>query len=375
MSDAVLDLSIIIPSYNPDEKLIKVVEGLKEKGFHDMIVVNDGSDAAHQEPFRKLDGECTIIHHKENKGKGRALKTAFSFCLENRKRTLGVITVDGDNQHKPEDVYACGKALLEKKDSLVLGCRDFSGADVPKKSKYGNTITKGVFRVFCGLKISDTQTGLRAISRDRLAELLAIKGERYEYETNMLLEAKDLEIPITEVPIQTVYINDNESSHFHPVRDSIKIYGIIIKFFMNSMASTGIDLSLFFLASLLFEKLRMPQAALIFAATAVARICSSLFNYKVNRKIVFGKGTTYSIVKYYILCVCQMLVSAGIVSLLSTAFLAGSFISTVIKAITDTCLFFISFRIQKNWVFKKQQEREAKNVFSFHTGLVAKKMK
>lgn len=375
MSDAVLDLSIIIPSYNPDEKLIKVVEGLKEKGFHDMIVVNDGSDAAHQEPFRKLDGECTIIHHKENKGKGRALKTAFSFCLENRKRTLGVITVDGDNQHKPEDVYACGKALLEKKDSLVLGCRDFSGADVPKKSKYGNTITKGVFRVFCGLKISDTQTGLRAISRDRLAELLAIKGERYEYETNMLLEAKDLEIPITEVPIQTVYINDNESSHFHPVRDSIKIYGIIIKFFMNSMASTGIDLSLFFLASLLFERLRMPQAALIFAATAVARICSSLFNYKVNRKIVFGKGTTYSIVKYYILCVCQMLVSAGIVSLLSTAFFAGSFISTVIKAITDTCLFFISFRIQKNWVFKKQQEREAKNVFSFHTGLVAKKMK
>lgn len=375
MSDAVLDLSIIIPSYNPDEKLIKVVEGLKEKGFHDMIVVNDGSDAAHQEPFSKLDGECTIIHHKENKGKGRALKTAFSFCLENRKRTLGVITVDGDNQHKPEDVYACGKALLEKKDSLVLGCRDFSGADVPKKSKYGNTITKGVFRVFCGLKISDTQTGLRAISRDRLAELLAIKGERYEYETNMLLEAKDLEIPITEVPIQTVYINDNESSHFHPVRDSIKIYGIIIKFFMNSMASTGIDLLLFFLASLLFERLRMPQAALIFAATAVARICSSLFNYKVNRKIVFGKGTTYSIVKYYILCVCQMLVSAGIVSLLSTAFLAGSFISTVIKAITDTCLFFISFRIQKNWVFKKQQEREAKNVFSFHTGLVAKKMK
>lgn len=375
MSDAVLDLSIIIPSYNPDEKLIKVVEGLKEKGFHDMIVVNDGSDAAHQEPFSKLDGECTIIHHKENKGKGRALKTAFSFCLENRKHTLGVITVDGDNQHKPEDVYACGKALLEKKDSLVLGCRDFSGADVPKKSKYGNTITKGVFRVFCGLKISDTQTGLRAISRDRLAELLAIKGDRYEYETNMLLEAKDLEIPITEVPIQTVYINDNESSHFHPVRDSIKIYGIIIKFFMNSMASTGIDLLLFFLASLLFERLRMPQAALIFAATAVARICSSLFNYKVNRKIVFGKGTTYSIVKYYILCVCQMLVSAGIVSLLSTAFLAGSFISTVIKAITDTCLFFISFRIQKNWVFKKQQEREAKNVFSFHTGLVAKKMK
>lgn len=375
MSDAVLDLTIIIPSYNPDEKLIKVVEGLKEKGFHDIIIVNDGSDSNHQEPFKKLDGEYTIIHHKENKGKGRAMKTAFSFCAENRKHSLGVITVDGDNQHKPEDVYACGKALLERPDSLVLGCRDFSGADVPKKSRYGNHITKGVFRIFCGLKISDTQTGLRAFSADKLIQMSEIKGERYEYETNVLLEAKDMNLSFTEVPIQTVYINDNESSHFHPVRDSLKIYGIIIKFFMNSIASTGIDLSLFFLLTLVLKKTQMSQTALIFCATAIARVCSSLFNYKVNRSVVFGKGTTYSIVKYYILCVCQMMVSAGIVSLLSAAFGAGSIASTVLKALTDTCLFFISFRIQKNWVFRRQPIEEMKSAFTLQTRLNAKKMK
>lgn len=375
MNDAVLDLVIIIPSYNPDEKLIKVVEGLKEKGFHDIIVVNDGSDKEHQEIFQKLDGECTIIHHKVNKGKGRAMKTAFAFCAENRKQAKGVITVDGDNQHKPEDVYACGKALLERGENLVLGCRNFGGADVPKKSKYGNCITREIFHLLCGLKISDTQTGLRAIPLNRLSELMQIKGERYEYETNMLLEAKDLELSITEVPIQTVYINDNESSHFHPVKDSLKIYGIIIRFFMNSIASTGIDLALFLLLNLLLGKAGVEQTIKIFAATAVARLFSSLFNYKVNREVVFGKGSTYSIVKYYTLCICQMLVSAGLVSLFSAMVTAGSFASTLIKACTDTCLFFISFRIQKNWVFRKIRIKENRNVFVFQMGLHAKKMK
>lgn len=376
MQDAVLDLTVIIPSFNPDEKLIKVVEGLKEKGFHDIIVVNDGSDEAHMKPFSEIDGICTIIHHNGNKGKGRAMKTAFAFCVENRKKSAGVITVDGDNQHHPDDVYACGEALLEHPGSLVLGCRNFSGDDVPFKSKYGNGITKGVFRALCGLKISDTQTGLRAISQGNLEEMLQIKGERYEYETNMLLETKNLDMKITEVPIRTIYINDNESSHFNPIKDSIKIYGIIIKFFINSIASTGIDLALYFVANLLLSKTFLQQAAVIYIATAFARVCSSLFNYKVNRKVVFGGGSSTSIIKYYVLCVCQMTISATIVFLLSNTLHASSLVSTVLKAVTDTCLFFISFRIQKNWVFKKEHvKKELTKVVAFHSGMAVKKMK
>lgn len=375
MQDTVLNLTIVIPSYNPDEKLHKVVDGLRERGFHDIVVVNDGSDEEHLKPFEYVGNRCTVIHHKENKGKGRAMKTAFAFCMENRKKSLGVITVDGDNQHHPEDVYACGKALLENREHLILGCRNFSSDDVPFKSKYGNNITKGIFSVLCGLKISDTQTGLRAISMEQLPKIAQIRGERYEYETNMLLETKNMEMEITEVPIKTIYINDNESSHFNPIKDSIKIYGMIIKFFMNSIASTAIDLVLFFAISLLLGKMSLMQGTSVFLATVIARICSSLFNYKVNRKVVFGQGNALSLVKYYILCVCQMMVSATIVTLISNWLVASSLVSTVIKAVTDTCLFFISFRIQKNWVFKKQAQESEAEVLFFRHKLPMKKAK
>lgn len=375
MQDAVLNLTIIIPSYNPDEKLVQVVEGLTTRGFHDIIVINDGSDEAHQKPFNKVESRCTIIHHKENRGKGRAMKTAFAFCLENRKDSYGVITVDGDNQHHPDDVYACGEALLQNQDNLILGCRDFKKDNVPFKSRYGNNITKGVFRLLCGLKISDTQTGLRAIGMQRLAQILDINGERYEYETNMLLETKNIDMAITEVPIRTIYINDNESSHFNPVKDSIKIYGMILKFCMNSAASTAIDLSLFFVLNLLFCTMGLKSATVIFAATAIARICSSLFNYKVSRKVVFGQGGPLSIVKYYLLCIGQMSVSAFIVYSLSQLFMASSLLSTVLKAITDTCLFFISFRIQKNWVFRKESEDTFRSELALGGRLNMKKAK
>lgn len=356
MQDAVLDLTIIIPSYNPDEKLNKVVEGLREIGFHDIIVVNDGSDEKHQAPF-EMAGKCTVIHHKVNKGKGRALKTAFAFCIENRCNSKGVITVDGDNQHHPDDVYACGRALLENRQSLVLGCRNFKSDDVPPRSKFGNGITKGIFRTLCGLKISDTQTGLRAIAMSKLSDMMEVKGERYEYETNMLLETKNMEMPICEVPIRTIYIDENESSHFNPIKDSIKIYSMILKFFMNSILSTVIDLTLYFVISLVLTRLHFAQASMVFVATIFARACSSFFNYKMNRKVVFGQGGAHSVVKYYILCACQMTVSAILVYLFTDILMASTFMSTVVKAVVDTGLFFISFRIQKNWVFRREKER------------------
>lgn len=204
MQDAVLNLTIVIPAYNPGETLQKVVKGLRERGFHDIIVVNDGSDEEHMKPFTSVEGESTVIHYKKNRGKGRAMKTAFAFCKENRRKSQGVIIVDLDYQYHPDDVYACGKALLENNGHLILGCRNFQDNAISFKSKFGNGIKKGAFWLFCGLKISDTNAGLRAISMSLLPQIMEIKGERYEYETNMLLEAKNLEWPITEVLIRNL---------------------------------------------------------------------------------------------------------------------------------------------------------------------------
>lgn len=354
-------VTIIVPSYKPDDKLISVVSGLCDAGFDDIVVVDDGGREEYKAVFEKVSQYpgCHVLTHEVNKGKGRALKTAFEYISANRSGILGVITVDGDNQHTAEDIVKCANRLSEAQDKVVIGCRDFSGKDVPARSKFGNNMTKFIFRVGCGIKISDTQTGLRAIPFARLPEFAAMEGERYEYETNMLLEMKRLGIEFVEVPIKTVYIEENESSHFNPVKDSIKIYKVIFryiyKFVLSSLSATLVDISVFNVV-LFFAKKVLSKDKSIFAATAVARAISSLFNYTMNRKAVFASDEPVrsSIVKYYVLAAAQIILSSGFVTLITTLFRINTQIMiTVIKMIVDTTLFFASYKLQKKWVFKK----------------------
>ena len=208
-------ISVVLPSLDPDEKLNAVIDGLLEYGFSDIILVNDGSkpenlhyftDAAQAHP------EIHVLTHEVNRGKGAGLKTAFNYVLENRPDCLGVVTVDGDNQHHPEDTRACCEHMLET-DRITLGCRDFSLPHVPPRSRFGNKTTSGVFKLFCGITLSDTQTGLRAFPRDTLELMAQVGGDRFEYETNVLLAMKTNDLPFDEVKIRTVYIEENKSSH------------------------------------------------------------------------------------------------------------------------------------------------------------------
>ena len=208
-------ITVVLPSLNPDEKLNQVVNGLLEEGFRDIVIVNDGSDADHMEPFREAQThpEVTLLTHEVNRGKGRALKTAFAYIRENRREIAGVVTVDGDNQHRPKDIRACAEKMAATGE-VIFGCRNFGGPDVPKKSRYGNLLTSFVLRLFCGIKLSDTQTGLRAIPYSCLELMEEVKGERFEYETEMIFALKRERIPFREVVIETVYLEENKSSHF-----------------------------------------------------------------------------------------------------------------------------------------------------------------
>jgi glycosyltransferase involved in cell wall biosynthesis len=350
-----MKISVIIPSLNPDEKLKCVVDALISEGFDDIILVNDGSDEAHMEPFRVLSGypQCTILTHEVNRGKGRGLKTAFEYCIENRPDIDGVVTVDGDNQHRAVDIKACCEKMIADKDKVILGVRDFSGKDVPFKSRFGNNLTSFVFKFACGLNISDTQTGLRAIPRQYLELLAKIDGERFEYETNMLLELKKYEIGYDEVKIQTVYIEENASTHFNPIKDSLKIYGVIFKFLFSSLSSSVIDLVLFTIIGALLLG-RTSDSLRIFLATCIARAVSSLYNYTFNRKAVFESksGVGKTMLKYYILCVCQLCVSYCLVYTVTELLSLGMVLTVVAKIIIDVVLFCISFQIQRRWVFK-----------------------
>lgn len=350
-----MNVSIVLPSYNPDGKLIEVVKTLVENGFHDIVLVNDGSDEAYLEPFRTLENikDCTILTHEENKGKGRALKTAFRYLSEHRKGIAGVITVDGDNQHDIKDIIACRDAMISRRNQVILGVRDFTEEGVPSKSKWGNNITKTVFRLLCGLNISDTQTGLRAIPFQYLKDFLQIEGERYEYETKALLELKQRSIPFSEVKIKTIYLEENASSHFNPLRDSIKIYVVILKFLLSSIMSSMIDLGVFSIMVYLLSD--AGKSTRLLAATVTARIISSACNFTINRTAVFHAETSIhrTIVKYYFLCILQMLTSYGLVFGVTSLLQVDGGFEIVAKVIIDMILFLISFRIQRNWVFRK----------------------
>ena len=246
-------IPVIIPAYEPDERLIALLEDFQEKGIRNVIVVNDGSGDAHTEVFeraqailRDLDG--TYLSHEVNRGKGRALKTAFAWVLENEPEALGVVTADSDGQHTVDCIRAVMQRLREQPQALVLGVRTFDGKDVPWKSAFGNKLTMKVLGYVSGVRVSDTQTGLRGIPRAFMRDLLDVPGERFEFETQMLLETSG-RYPIEEVPIRTIYDSkENHQTHFNPLKDSVRIYRIlgakIIKYLFASLSSSVLDLIL-----------------------------------------------------------------------------------------------------------------------------------
>lgn len=348
-----MNICAIVPSLNPDEKLLDVVKGLRDKNYRHIILVNDGSEKS--DYFDMLAGEdCTVLTHEVNKGKGRALKTAFEYYLEHYSdECAGVVLCDGDNQHTPDDIYRCAEVLTEDNTKLVLGVRDFNEKNVPPRSRFGNKMTSFMFRILAGLTITDTQTGLRAIGNDGVREFLKVKGERFEYETNMLLETKRLGMDIREVTIQTIYIEENKTSHFRPIRDSWSIYKILFKFAWASIASCLIDLGIFQLMIMLLSF--MGEKQMIFAATATARVVSSVFNYIMNYKKVFRsrEGIAKTAVKYYILAILQAFASYYAVYLLSS--MAG-WNPLVAKLVVDGILFLVGFQVQRDIVFNTKKK-------------------
>jgi len=358
-------ISVVLPSLDPDDKLIAVVDGLLEYGFSDIILVNDGSKAENLHYFTDLAArhpEITLLHHQVNRGKGAALKNAFRYVLDNRPDSLGVVTVDGDNQHHPEDTRACCEKMLET-GCVVLGCRDFSLPDVPPRSRFGNRTTSAIFKVFVGMNISDTQTGLRAIPASVLAQLAEVYGDRFEYETNMLLAFKDQGIPFDEAKIRTVYIEDNKSSHFRVIHDSWRIYKLILAHFfrytLSSLVSAAVDIGGY---SLLSSALPLAGMARTACAGVGARVVSSLLNFFLNKKLVFRSqvSTGKALLRYYALALPQMalqvLLTQGVYILLGISEKSNG-LRTFLYAVVMTVLYIVSYMIQQCWVFAPEKSK------------------
>ncbi len=350
-----MNVVIMIPSLNPDQKLVNYVSSLSVADFRHIVVINDGSSSEYDRFFDEVARfeNCTVLRHERNRGKGRALKTGMNYVLEHFPDCVGVVTADSDGQHKLEDARAVAQALVANDSRLVLGSRNFKSKNIPARSSFGNNITSVVFAIMFGQRLMDTQTGLRGIPLRIIPTLLNIGGEQFEYEMNMLIECRRRHIPIFEIPIETVYIEDNKSSHFRPVVDSFKIYLLIfrefISFILASLSCTLLDLCIY----AILIKLILPAelGARIIIATVIARVISSNVNFFTNKNLVFHKKghTMASAAGYFSLVVIQMLVSASLVTLL---FHLLGWDEVLIKAIVDTALFFINFFIQKKLIFK-----------------------
>lgn len=357
-SDLDKKILILIPALNPTKEFEEYVDLLIKNDFKNIVVINDGSQEECKVIFDNISKKegCNIITHDVNQGKGKSLKDGLKYFneLENKNEFSGVITVDCDGQHLVKDILSIAKEMENNSESLLLGTRDFTRKDIPPKSSFGNKATSNVFRLLYGVKISDTQTGLRGIPTNLVEIFSDLSGDRYEYESNMLIECILRKIKLVEIPIETVYIDNNSNSHFRPIHDSISIYWKILNSFIKysavSIVSCVIDILLFkiFLSILNIS----VENTLIIVSTVLARIVSSLVNFGLNKKVAFNsnKKIKSTIIKYYTLCIIQMLVSGFAVS----GIFALTHISEVlIKIVVDTILFFINYRVQRIFIFNE----------------------
>lgn len=345
-------VAVLVPAYNPDEKMISFVNQLSEE-FETIVVVNDGCDNSFDKIFDAVADKATILKHEVNKGKGRALKTGFGYIKDNLSNLLGVVTVDADGQHTLEDTKRCCAQFIDTECKPVFGCRDFlSDTKIPPRSRFGNRLTSHLLKHFCDIKLSDTQTGLRVLPVNSLAEMLEVKGERYEYEMNMIFALKNLGLGWSECPISVIYIDDNESSHFDPIKDSMRIYKVFLGYFAVALLAFIVDIVLFTILSPYIANIislggslfaSNPLLGGIIIGTVATRVCSGLLKLIINR-VVNGKKVASYGVKHSVIWATLMILSAAIVGGISVGLPVVP--PTAIKIIVDMLLSIVGGRFR-----------------------------
>ena len=342
----------LIPAYEPEENMLDLLENIKKDTDMDIVVVNDGSSDACKDIFSKAKEFAKVLEHEVNKGKGRALKTGLNYINDNYRGEYIVVTMDADGQHTIEDALKICDLVKKSPDILVLGKR-FFGEDVPLRSRFGNAMTRLVYKIATGVKVYDTQTGLRAFSYKLVPLMLEIKGERYEYEINVLMECSKNNIEIKEIDIATIYINNNSGSHFNVFKDSYRIYKEIFKFCATSIICFLVDYALYCIGLVFTVSLGKGLSTVV--SNVFARIVSSVLNFTLNKKVVFKrKGNTLKLaISYFMLALCILAGNTIVLKMFVEVF---NIDTKIAKLITELIFFIISWFIQKFLIFKKKEE-------------------
>jgi glycosyltransferase involved in cell wall biosynthesis len=342
---------VLIPAYMPANSLVQIVTELAAcPRVRAVVVIDDGSGPEFNDIFSELlriDG-VRLLAHIVNLGKGAALKTGLNYAACTFPESIGVVTADADGQHKVKDILRTAEALMEKPRCLVLGARHFEG-EVPFRSKLGNILTRQVLRAVTGQKLSDTQTGLRGIPMGFISTLVRLRPNGYDFELEVLLACKRTMRSVSEIAIETVYLDGNRSSHFNPLLDSMRIYFLLIRFAAVSLSTAVLDNLVFLAAFHVFSN--------VLASLIVGRLVASLYNYYANKTGVFHARVRSSraLPRYWLSMIVFSAVSYGLINVL----ISLGFAVTYAKLCAETVLFGFSFVVQRDFVFTQRQSSDS----------------
>jgi len=337
---------VLIPSYQPDERLIRLLDDLRDcaPDLH-LVVVDDGSGPAYREVFAAVPGPGrTLLTHPVNRGKGRALKTGFAYIAAHWPGAE-VVCADSDGQHAVPDILRVAERVRSHDDdrpTIVLGGRAFTGR-VPARSTLGNRISARCFQLATGVRLRDTQTGLRGYPGALLGWLGEIPGDRFEYELSVLLRAAAEGVPIDEVEIATIYLEQNASSHFRPVRDSVRVLAPLLRFSLASLLSFVVDTAALLALNLLTGNL--------LAAVLGARAISAGTNFVLNRQLTFASARPRPVrqaaLRYGVLALTLL-----VANYLLLRALTGLGLGLLpAKVGTELLLYLVSYQVQRRFVF------------------------
>ncbi len=337
---------LLVPAYNPEEIIVPLLKKLPKDVFSQILVINDGSGPVYDAIFEQLAKieNIKIIEHGHNQGKGAALKTGFSYVLENIENCIGVVTADADGQHSMKDILATAQALESGPQNLTIGSRTFD-SNVPLRSHFGNKMTRMIMQLFFRIKLSDTQSGLRAIPNSLLPELLDIRFSRYEFEIEMLMVAKKNGYQFEEIEVDTIYENDNAASSFNPIVDSAKIYFVMFRYILASLATAAVDYAVFFTSYAISPK--------IFLCTYIARLIALFVNFILLKRFVFHSKEKIFIIGLKYL---SIVIVSGFVSSMATQYFNEQLNLNIVfsKMFAELLFYFVIFIVQKEFVFKRK---------------------
>lgn len=337
---------VLIPAYKPDNRMIDLVRTLGGMNFT-VVIVDDGSGREFRDCFAKAEDCAIVVRCEANGGKGAALKRGLSFIKENFVPPYCVITADADGQHRVKDIVSVAALAQKRPDALVLGCRSIDKT-MPRKNRWGNLCTKFAFLFATGKFVRDSQTGLRGFSDKAIPFMLGVSGSRYEYEMNVLLRWAGCDMPIVEQPIKTVYFDGNSGSHFQAVRDSVRIYRVVLRYCAPSFCCFLLDILLF---GLFFCFAPLKPALLL--ANVLARSVTAVLQFVLLQRSLKANHLQQGLSLFKYCCLAVVLLAVNTLALWGLTLPGIHPIGA--KILANILCFFIGFIPQRKLIYQNKR--------------------